>query len=196
MKICVFCSASDGLDPQILADVRRFVSELKSRDGEFLYGGGRVGLMGVFADEAIRQGVRARGCITQGLQDWEVGHTGLQELVIVRDLFERKRWFIEQSDAFVIYPGGFGTLDEALEVITWKVLGELGRKPIVFVNIQGFWDSTLAVFQELVGRKVIRSESLGVYQVASDGVGALKLVTSLAQSVQPVAKSGNQEGLG
>jgi uncharacterized protein (TIGR00730 family) len=194
MKICVFCSASDGLDPRIAADVPSFISALKSRGGEFLYGGGRVGLMGIFANEALRQGVSSRGCITKGLQDWEVGHTGLNELAVVADLFERKRWFINQSDAFVIYPGGFGTLDEALEVITWKVLGELGTKPIVFVNLNGFWDSTLAVFQELVGQKVIRKENLQVFGVARDGVQALEMVVQMqkeaaaARGLDPHAK--------
>lgn len=176
MKICVFCSASDGLDPRIQADVPRFISALKSRGGEFLYGGGRVGLMGIFADHALREAVPARGCITKGLQSSEVGHTGLNELAIVEDLFERKRWFIRESDAFVIYPGGFGTLDEALEVITWKVLGELGDKPIVFVNLNGFWDSTLSLFQELVDQRVIRRENLSLYQVVENGVEAIERI--------------------
>ncbi|HRK08898.1 MAG TPA: TIGR00730 family Rossman fold protein [Pseudobdellovibrionaceae bacterium] len=169
----MFCSASDGLDPRIEADVPHFISALKSRSGEFLYGGGRVGLMGIFADHALRAGVVARGCITKGLQNSEVGHTGLNELAVVDDLFERKRWFIRESDAFVIYPGGFGTLDEALEVITWKVLGELGDKPIVFVNLNGFWNSTLSVFEELVEQRVIRRENLSLYEVVRNGVEAI-----------------------
>jgi uncharacterized protein (TIGR00730 family) len=176
MKTCVFCSASDGLDPRIQADVPHFISALKSRGGEFLYGGGRVGLMGVFADHALSASVPARGCITKGLQNSEVGHTGLNELAIVDDLFERKRWFIRESEAFVIYPGGFGTLDEALEVITWKVLGELGDKPIVFVNLNGFWNSTLAVFEELVDQRVIRRENLSLYHVVQNGVEAIERI--------------------
>lgn len=144
-----------------------FCDELAKRGDELLYGGSRDGLMGHFADAALSRGVKVRGAITKNLDEMhECAHPGLTELVIVKDLFERKRWFLEHSDAFVVFPGGLGTLDEALEVITWKSLGELD-KPIVFVNLDGFWDSMFSMFQDLENRGVIRPGTLKTFDVAS-----------------------------
>ncbi|MBL7687814.1 MAG: TIGR00730 family Rossman fold protein, partial [Bdellovibrionaceae bacterium] len=158
-------SANDGLSPAILAEVEPFTDGLKSRHGELVYGGGAAGLMGAFANSALRAGLKVYGAITKRLNDgYEVGHKGLTELKIVDDLFDRKRYFIDESDAFFIYPGGFGTLDEALEVLTWKGLGELD-KPIVFVNIDGFWDETLRSFRDLEKRGVIRPGAWELFEV-------------------------------
>ncbi len=174
MKACVFCSANEGLPASILREAEIFCDELKARGGELLYGGGRNGLMGFFADSALKRGTKVRGAITQRLNEtFEVGHTGLSELVIVKDLFARKRWFIDESDVFFIFPGGFGTLDEALEVITWKGLGELD-KPIVFVNIDGFWDSTLDSYRDLERRKVVRSGAMAIFEVVANSRDAFK----------------------
>jgi len=165
LRIAVFCSANDGLSPAILAEVEPFTDGLKSRHGELVYGGGAAGLMGAFANSALRAGLKVYGAITKRLNDgYEVGHKGLTELKIVDDLFDRKRYFIDESDAFFIYPGGFGTLDEALEVLTWKGLGELD-KPIVFVNIDGFWDETLRSFRDLEKRGAIRSGAWELFEV-------------------------------
>jgi uncharacterized protein (TIGR00730 family) len=175
MKVCVFCSANEGLPTAVLNEAERFCDELKSRGGELLYGGGKAGLMGYFADQALKRGVPVRGAITRGLADGlEVAHQGLTELHIVNDLFDRKRWFLEQSDAFCVFPGGFGTLDEALEVITWKSLKEL-EKPIVFVNIEGFWDSILQSFHDLAQKRVIRPGGQQTYSVANSSREAFEL---------------------
>ncbi len=164
-RIAVFCSASDGLHPAIKAEVAPFAAGLKLRGGELVYGGGKAGLMGAFADACLQAGANVYGAITKRLNEgYEVGHKGLTELKIVDDLFDRKRYFIEESDAFFIYPGGFGTLDEALEVLTWKGLGEID-KPIYFVNIEGFWDETLRSFHDLETRGVIRAGALELYSV-------------------------------
>lgn len=160
LKACVFCSANDGLAPEILAQVAPFCDGLRDRGGSLLYGGGRAGLMGAFADQALARGLVVRGAITQRLNlGHEVGHKGLHELLIVPDLFARKRWFIDQSDVFFVFPGGLGTLDEALEILTWRSLGETD-KPLVFVNIDGFWDSTFASFRDLETRRVLRPGTL------------------------------------
>ncbi|MDX9731836.1 MAG: LOG family protein, partial [Bdellovibrionales bacterium] len=108
-RICVFCSANEGLPNEILREAEAFCDGLKNFGGELLYGGGRSGLMGHFADQALRRGVLVRGAITKGLdQGHEVGHRGLTELVVLPDLFERKKWFLREADAFVVFPGGFG----------------------------------------------------------------------------------------
>jgi uncharacterized protein (TIGR00730 family) len=163
--VAVYCSANPGLDAQIIAEAKLFAQGLASRGWQLIYGGAAVGLMGAFADECIKHGGVARGSITRDLaKGAEVAHRGLQELVMVDSLFERKRWMMDEADAFVIFPGGFGTLDEALEAITWKSLGCLD-KPIVFVNIDGFWQTLLNAFADLASRGVIRPGGLDLYEV-------------------------------
>ena len=153
-RICVFCSAGSNLSAEVFNQATHFAEDLKMRGYELVYGGGRGGLMGHFADQALTRGVKVWGIIPTYLASaHEVAHTGVTHLEIVGDLMERKRRMIELSDAFVIFPGGFGTLDEALEVITWKVLRQ-HEKPIVFVNIEGFWQTHLKAFEEFVERGV------------------------------------------
>lgn len=179
MKACVFCSANEGLDQRVYEEVRHFCKLLKEKNGELLYGGAKAGLMGYFADEALRCGVKkVRGAITEGLaKGHEMAHEGLQELVIVKDLFERKSWFLKESDVFFIFPGGFGTLDEALEMISWKGLGEASQ-PIFFMNIGGFWDSVLSAFDDLASKKVIRKGGLELYQVVASSREAFSQLES------------------
>ncbi len=179
MRACVFCSANNGLPENVLREAEIFCDELKARGGELLYGGGKAGLMGYFADQALKRDLKVRGAITKGLAEGhEVAHKGLTELVIVRDLFDRKRWFLDESDVFFVFPGGFGTLDEALEVITWKSLGELD-KPIVFVNVDGFWNATLESYKDLALKKVIRPGGLESYLVARTSKEAFRLLEQL-----------------
>lgn len=173
LKAAVFCSSSRGLSASIESDVVPFVEGLKARGAAMVYGGGRAGLMGLFADTALKNGVEVFGAITKRLDSgFEVAHRGITKLEIVDDLFDRKRYFIRESDAFFIFPGGFGTLDEALEVMTWKGLGELD-KPICFVNIDGFWDKTLESFRDLSSRGVIRSGAFDDFQVVASSQEAL-----------------------
>lgn len=164
-RITVFCSANDGLDARFLHAAEQFAQGLARRGWELIYGGAKVGLMGHFADHALKAGGVARGAITASLAETqEVPHGGLQELLIVKDLFDRKRWMNDEGDAFVIFPGGFGTLDEALEVITWKAL-KCHDKPIVFVNLDGFWQSQINAFKDLAARGVIRPGGLELFKV-------------------------------
>lgn len=172
LSAAVFCSANDGLGIDIESQVAPFAEGLKARGGKLIYGGGRAGLMGAFADAALVRGISVRGAITRRLNEGiEVGHSGLTELLVVDDLFERKRFFLQNSDVFFVYPGGLGTLDEALEVITWKGLGELD-KPVIFVNIKGFWDETLRSFRDLERRGVLRRGAMELFSVVEDSQGA------------------------
>lgn len=166
-RICVFCSASSQLRPEIFSWATDFSAGLVERKWELIYGGGKLGLMGHFADQVLARGGIARGIIPGYLAATrEVMHFGLTENIQVQDLFERKRLMMEKSDAFVIFPGGFGTLDEALEVITWKVLGQLD-KPIVFANLEGFWHNQLKVFDELLEEGMITSGALRSFVVCN-----------------------------
>ena len=165
MRIAVFCSARSEMDPAIFAAAGEFARGLAERKWQLIYGGAKVGLMGHFADECLKAGGTARGAITRGLAEkQEMPHPGLQELVVVEDLFDRKRWMMDNADAFVVFPGGFGTLDEALEAITWKALG-CHTKPVVFVNVGGFWQSQLKAFQDISARGMIEPGLLNLFEV-------------------------------
>ena len=174
-SVAVFCSANSNLAPDIEAEARRFGRELAFHEIELVYGGGHVGLMGIVADGCLTAGGVVRGAIPHDLaKTAEIAHKDITELVYVDDLFERKRWMMERAAAFAILPGGFGTLDEALEVITWKALGH-HDKPVVFLNIQGFWSGQLRVFQDMMDKGFIRDQHKNLYQVADTIHAALEL---------------------
>ena len=123
--------------------------------------------MGEFARAQIAAGGIVRGAITESLASGNEGvNKDLHEVVLVGDLFERKRWMMEEADAFLIFPGGFGTLDEALEVITWKSL-HCHAKPILFVNLKGFWQNLISVFKEFERAGMIRPGGLDLYAVCN-----------------------------
>jgi uncharacterized protein (TIGR00730 family) len=157
MRIAVFCSANSEIEADFFSAAEKLAQGLAKRKWELVYGGARVGLMGSIADAMLKAGGLVRGAITEDLAvEREMPHKGIQELVVVQDLFDRKRWMMDHADAFVILPGGYGTLDEALEVITWKTL-KCHDKPILFVNVAGFWQSQLNVFGEFKKRGMIRA---------------------------------------
>jgi len=114
-----------------------------------IYGGGKVGLMGVIADEVMRLGGQVTGIIPKALLDWEVGHHGLTQLHVVKDMHERKAMMAELSDGFIAMPGGIGTLEELFETLTWAQLG-FHDKPIGLLNSAGFYDSLLAFIEQVV----------------------------------------------
>lgn len=175
LRISLFCSASEIVDPLILDAAKDFARGLARRDWELLYGGGRSGLMGFFADQALAAGGVVRGATTEDLARGAEGlHPGLHESLIMKDLFERKKWLLEQADGFAVFPGGFGTLDEVLEAITWKALG-CHDKPIVFVNVSDFWHDQLQTFQNMMKRGVIRSKGFELYSVSSSVEDAWKV---------------------
>ncbi|MES2963368.1 MAG: TIGR00730 family Rossman fold protein [Bdellovibrionota bacterium] len=181
-RVAVFCSANAGLDAKFIEAAEQFGQGLAARRWELIYGGAQVGLMGTFADSCLAGGGVVRGAITKGLAAGrEIAHERIQELVIVEDLYERKRWMNDEADAFAIFPGGLGTLDEALEVITWKSLGCLD-KPIVFVNLGGFWQSQLEVFRELSRKGVIRAGGLDLYTVTDTVEGLWSILDGISKS--------------
>ena len=136
--VCVYCGASTRVSPHYLEAATAVGTALGENALNVVYGGGRAGLMGAVADAALQAGGKVIGIIPQHLQDREEKHDDLTELHVVASMHERKQLMVMKSDAFVILPGGYGTLDEAFEILTWKQLG-LHNKPILFVNISGFW---------------------------------------------------------
>jgi len=137
-SVCVFCGSKNGGDPLWRRTAERLGRLMAQRGVRLIYGGGRIGLMGVLADAMLAAGGRVTGVIPEFLVKLEVGNGSVTELVIVDSMHERKRRMFELSDAFVVLPGGLGTLDETFEIITWKQLRQ-HSKPVVIINAGGYW---------------------------------------------------------
>lgn len=147
--ICVYCGSSSGNGSLYRAAARDMAAELVRQNLSLVYGGGRVGLMGILADEVLRLGGEVTGVIPEALMQREVGHLGLTRLHRVRDMHERKALMAELSDGFVALPGGIGTLEELFETTTWSQLG-LHDKPIGLLNTGGYYDALIAFLQKMV----------------------------------------------
>lgn len=147
-KLAVYCGSAPGNDPGFADMARALVREMALRGIDMVYGGGRLGLMGIIADEMLEAGGKVYGVIPQALVDHEVAHRGLTELHTVANMHERKAKMTELCDGFVALPGGIGTLDELFEAWTWNALG-YHAKPFCLLNVHGFWDG-LAGFMDHV----------------------------------------------
>lgn len=155
MHYCVFCGSNSGANPKF-ARAAAEVAQCLARAGiGIVYGGGKVGLMGVLADAALSEGGRVVGVIPRMLVDREIAHQGLTELRIVGSMHERKALMADLSDGFIAMPGGFGTLDELCEILTWTQLG-LQHKPIGMLNVDGFFDPLLAAFDHAVAEQFVK----------------------------------------
>jgi uncharacterized protein (TIGR00730 family) len=141
-RLAVYCGSAMGTDPAFAALAKALGEEMARRGIGLVYGGGRLGLMGVVADAVMANGGEAFGVIPKALIDLEVAHLGLTELEIVADMHERKARMTELTDAFVAIPGGIGTLDELFEAWTWNALG-YHAKPFALLNVAGFWDGMI-----------------------------------------------------
>ncbi|WP_165226330.1 TIGR00730 family Rossman fold protein [Aquisphaera insulae] len=158
-SICVFCGSSAGLSPSY-AEAARLVGEAIVRRGASLvYGGGRVGLMGVVADAVLAAGGRVVGVIPEALSTKEIAHDGLTELHVVRGMHERKALMASRSTAFLTLPGGIGTYEEFFEILSWKGLG-IHRKPVGILNVGGYFDPLLDLLDHGITRKFIRVDHL------------------------------------
>lgn len=148
-SLCVYCGSSRGSNPAFAALAAELGREMAARGVRLIYGGGRVGLMGICADAVMAGGGEVIGVIPQHLQDREVGHTGLTELKVVDNMHTRKRMMFDYSDAFCVLPGGLGTLEELFEVVTWRQLG-IHDKPIIVLNADGYWDRLVAMIDGII----------------------------------------------
>lgn len=175
LSICVFCSSSNELAPAYVA-LATELGELLARHGhELVYGGGNVGLMGQVARAVHAHGGRIYGVIPQALVDYELAYEEADELVVTANLRERKQRMEDRAHAFIALPGGIGTLEEVLEIITLKQL-HYHNKAVVLVNAQGYYDPLLAQLDRAVAERFARPELHELYQVASDAATALRLV--------------------
>lgn len=163
-NVCVYCGSSSNVD-QAFKDIAVKLGHLLAKEGwGVVYGGGRVGLMGLVADSALEKGGKVIGIIPEHIQAREVQHKGLTELHVVDTMHVRKQMMVDQSQAFVILPGGLGTLDELFELLTWKQLG-LHDKPIVMVNFNNYWTELLEAINHIASEGFMRETDLGLFDV-------------------------------
>jgi len=175
-SVCVFCGSSNSVPDVFLEAARETGRTLASSGWSVVYGGARNGLMGALADAALQTGGRVIGVIPRSLVEREVAHEGLSELHVVETLQERKALMAELSDGFLTLPGGFGTLDELFEVLTWAMLG-LHDKPCVLVNTAGFYDELLAFTRRAGETGFVSKESGHRLLVADEPKGAIGLIS-------------------
>lgn len=154
-SVCVFCGSNFNGDPALLKVVNQLADVFAEKDITLVFGGGRVGVMGLIADAVLLRGGKAIGVIPQFLMDKEVGHTGLTELIITENMHQRKQKMADLSDGVITMPGGFGTLEEFFEVLTWLQLG-LHTHPIGLLNTDGFYDHLLLQMDLMVERKFLK----------------------------------------
>ena len=163
-SLCVYCGSSGRGAPGHRKAAKQLGTLIAERGITLVYGGGMVGLMGVCADAALDAGGRVVGVIPRHLDDMEVGHRGLSELLVCDSMHARKQRMFELSDAFIVLPGGYGTLDEAFEMITWRQLG-LHDKPIVLVDVDGYWAPLREMLQHVIAENYARPETARLYTV-------------------------------
>ncbi len=167
MRLCVFCGASPGRDPGYLALARSVGGGLAARGIGVVYGGGRVGLMGAVADAALEAGGEVIGVIPTRLVDRELAHRGLTDLRVVDTLHARKALMADLSDGFIALPGGFGTLEELAEVVSWAQL-DLHAKPIGLLGPDGYWDGLIEWLDHAVAEGFIAPQHRGLVAVDPD----------------------------
>lgn len=186
-RVCVFCGASSGRTPAYAATARAFGAAVASRGLGLVYGGGRVGLMGAVAEGALSVGGEVVGVIPQALVERELAHGGLTELHVVGSLHERKARMAELSDAFVALPGGFGTLDELMEQLTWSQLG-LHAKPVALLDVDGYWRPLIALARHATDEGFVRESDLAAIAVGDDPVALLERLERLEMEDRPRPK--------
>jgi uncharacterized protein (TIGR00730 family) len=174
-SIAVYCGSSPTAEAAIEEEIRAFGREIARRGVRLIYGGASRGLMGAVADEVLAAGGQVTGVIPKALEGRESAHRGLTELKVVDSMHAREQLMFDLADAFVAFPGGFGTMEELIEMITWKQMGIHG-KPIVIANIGGYFDPLLQQFDVAIRRKFARTEDRILYAVADTTKAILTLL--------------------
>ena len=173
--ICVYCGANAGVTPGYAEAARALGRALVDQNLALVYGGGKVGLMGIIADAVLAAGGEATGVIPTALVEREVGHTGLTRQFIVKDMHERKAMMASLSDGFIAMPGGMGTLEELFEMLTWSQLG-IHAKPIGLLNVDRFYDGLLSFIAHASAQGFIRPQHAALMMADSDPQALLKLL--------------------
>src|SRR5882762_3315070 len=165
-SLCVYCSSSDRLDPKYFAAADQVGAEMARRQWTLVYGGGKTGLMGAVARAVKAKGGRVVGVIPEFMKARELAYDEADELVTVVTLRERKLLMEGRADAFVALPGGFGTLEEIMEILTLRQL-DVVKKPCVFFNQDGFYDDLIKLFEKMLAEKFFKPSNMDLFRVAS-----------------------------
>ena len=165
--VCVYCGSSPRVAEKFKISAYTIGTELARRGLRLVYGGGHVGLMGVIADAVLGGGGTVIGVIPEHIREKEFQHNGLTELHIVPDMHTRKRMMVDHADAFIILPGGFGTLDETFEILTWKKL-RLHNEPIIFFNQDGYWNEMIALITKTIAEGFAQASDGKLFDVVDN----------------------------
>jgi uncharacterized protein (TIGR00730 family) len=177
-RVCVFCGSNPGVRPEYRAEAVGLGGLLGRAGLGLVYGGAQVGLMGALADAALAHGSEVIGVIPRALAGVEVAHQGLSQLVLVETMHERKALMAQEADAFVALPGGFGTLDEFFEIVTWAQLG-IHTKPCLLVNTTGYYDQLLGFLRVAIDQGFLKAENRAYIHVVGDAAEALQCMQKL-----------------
>ncbi|MGB8537296.1 MAG: TIGR00730 family Rossman fold protein [Acidobacteriaceae bacterium] len=181
-RVCVFCGSSPGVEQAYRAEAVTLGRLLGEAGLGLVYGGAQVGLMGALADSALAHGSEVIGVIPRTLAGIEVAHQHLSQLVLVETMHERKALMAQEADAFAALPGGFGTLDEFFEILTWAQLG-IHAKPCVLVNTGGYYDQLLGFLNQAVDQGFLKPANYALIQVVESAADALKCMQKSWQSL-------------
>lgn len=177
-SICVFCGANYNGDPVLKEAVELLAEVMVSKDITLVFGGGKVGVMGLIADAVLARGGKAIGVIPGFLMDKEVGHTGLTEMHIVENMHQRKQMMNDLCDGIIMLPGGFGTLEEFFEVLTWLQLG-LHHHPVGVLNINGFYDNLLKQMDVMVEQRFLKPVNRQLVITSADAIELIDLMENV-----------------
>ncbi len=166
-SVCVFCGASNAVDKKFLDIGAEFGKLLASRGITLVYGGGDCGVMGAVANSTMKAGGHVTGVFPVSLRNIENEHQSLTEIIIVNTMHERKQNMFDRSDAFIVFPGGFGTMDEMFEILTWKQL-LLHDKPVIIFNYQGYWDPLIALMHNIIEQRFAKAEVATYFHVVTE----------------------------
>jgi uncharacterized protein (TIGR00730 family) len=176
--ICVFCGANFNGDPQLKQAIELLADVMVSKNITLIYGGGKVGVMGLLADAVMSRGGEVVGVIPQFLMDKEVGHTGITELRIVDNMHQRKQLMNDLCDGIIMLPGGFGTLEEFFEVLTWLQLG-LHNHPVGVLNVGGFYDLLLKQMDVMVEQRYLKPTNRDLVLASVDPIELVNLMENI-----------------
>lgn len=172
-RVAVYCGSAEGTNPVFLAEARRLGMEIAAAGLGLVYGGASVGLMGAVADAALAGGTEAIGVLPEILAGKEIAHDGLTQFEVTPTMHARKARMVDLADAFLVLPGGFGTLDELMEAVTWAQL-KMHTKPCILINTAGYWDGLLAFLDTSVTAGFIKAENRSLLLVAEDAPQAVQ----------------------
>lgn len=177
-RVAVYCGSANGSSPTFLTEAKALGSAIAEAGLGLVYGGASIGLMGAVADAALAGGADVIGVLPEVLSGSEIAHRGLTRLEMVPSMHERKARMVKLADAFLMLPGGYGTLDEMMEIVTWKQL-RLHSKPCILINTEKYWDGLLTFLDRAVEAGFLKKENRGLLEIVETAAQAVSLVNRM-----------------